>query len=236
MWKLPSFMLILLAFGTSAAPAASFECDGLPTSPALARVVTKQARLNFVAGPGKRTPACPSAESTCKLRAYVVPGDEVLVNATEQPYVCASFKASNGTETRGLLPRTALEVAPLGPASAEKWVGTWRRQEGLIEISRDKDQLKVSGNATYGGHDPQRVRRGAINTGELEGSGSPKGQLLAIGYDPDRSAFPPTDSAALDDCAARLQLFGRYLVAEDNGKCGGLNVSFTGIYVRADRR
>jgi hypothetical protein len=77
-----------------------------------------------------------------------------------------------------------------------------------------------------------RVRRGAVNTGELAGSGKPRGQALAIGYDPDRSGFPPADDAAAD-CAAQLQLFGRYLMVRDNNKCGGMNVSFTGLYVRA---
>jgi hypothetical protein len=74
--------------------------------------------------------------------------------------------------------------------------------------------------------------RGAINTGELNGSGKPRGQVLAIGYDPDRSAFPPSEHDAPDICAAQLELHGRYLMVEDNGRCGGLNVSFTGLYVR----
>jgi hypothetical protein len=70
------------------------------------------------------------------------------------------------------------------------------------------------------------------NTGELTGSGKPRGQVLAIGYDPDRSAFPPSEHEAPDICAAQLELHGRYLMVEDNGRCGGLNVSFTGLYVR----
>jgi len=58
------------------------------------------------------------------------------------------------------------------------------------------------------------------------------GQTLAIGYDPDRSTFPRPSAEAPDGCAARLSLYGRYLMAEDNGVCGGLNVNFTGLYVR----
>lgn len=61
----------------------------------------------------------------------------------------------------------------------------------------------------------------------------PRGQVLAIGYDPDRSGFPPARDAASDGCAAQLQLFDRYLMVKDNGKCGGVNVSFTRLYVRA---
>lgn len=35
-----------------------------------------------------------------------------------------------------------------------------------------------------------------------------------------------------DACQARLRLYGRYLVAEDNRQCGGMNVSFFGTYIR----
>ena len=52
---------------------------------ALALVVAKDARFHFIAGKSERTPACPSGESACRLRAYVMPGDEVLVDPTEGP-------------------------------------------------------------------------------------------------------------------------------------------------------
>ena len=71
-----------------------------------------------------------------------------------------------------------------------------------------------------------------MHVGELEGKGRPQGQMLAIGFDPDRSTFPPASGAPPDTCAAKLELYGRYLVVEDNGGCGGLNVSFTGTYAR----
>src|SRR5262245_36611730 len=94
------------------------------------------------------------------------------------------------------------------------------------------DEAEVLGNAMWGSYDRQRVRRGAVHVGELSGKGRPRGQTLAIGYDPDRSGFPPAKDEARDSCAAKLELYGRYLVVEDDGTCGGLNVSFTGIYVR----
>jgi hypothetical protein len=80
---------------------------------ALARAVAKDARLHFIAGKSERTPACPSAESACRLRAYVMPGDEVLVDPIEGPYLCAFFKSQAGTETRGWLPRAALQFDQL---------------------------------------------------------------------------------------------------------------------------
>jgi hypothetical protein len=71
-------------------------------------------------------------------------------------------------------------------------------------------------------------RSGAVNTGEISGGGEPRDGALAIGY-ANGSAPPPPGGP---DCAARLRLLGRYLVVEDNGACGGMNVSFSGIYVR----
>jgi hypothetical protein len=92
------------------------------------------------------------------------------------------------------------------------------------------------GSATWGSGDPQRIKRGAVHTGELEGAFRPRSRVLAISYDPDRSGFPPAEDAASEVCAAKLELVGRYLVVEDNGRCGGVNVSFNGLYVRADSK
>jgi hypothetical protein len=225
---LPAIFLICLAVAAHADPVG---CE--LNKVALARVVTKDARLNFIAGRSERTPACPSAESACRLKAYLVPADEVLVDAADGAYVCAVFKSQGGTETRGWLPRAALQIAPPEPAPARQWDGKWERdREAQIVIKSHQDEVEVSGNAMWGSYDRQRVKRGAVHVGELNGKGRPRGHTLAIGYDPDRSGFPPAKDAAPDSCAAKLELYGRYLVVEDDGLCGGLNVSFTGIYVR----
>jgi hypothetical protein len=155
------------------------------------------------------------------------------VDASDGPYVCAVFKSQAGTETRGWLPRAALQIVPPEPAPARQWDGKWERdRDAQIVIKSNQDEVEVSGNAIWGSHDPQRVRRGAIHVGELSGKGRPRGHSLAIGYDPDRSGFPPAKDEARDGCAAKLELYGRYLMVEDDGGCGGINVSFTGIYVQ----
>jgi len=210
--------------------AAECELDNI----ALARVVTKQARLNFVAAGSEQAPTCPSAEATCRRSAYLVPGDEVLTGAADGSYVCALFKSQGRAETTGFLPRMALEMVPPGPAPAQQWDGIWRRdRDTQIVVKSHHDDVEVSGSAVWGSHDPQRVRRGGIHSGELNGKSKPRGHTVAIGYDPERSSFPPAPNEAPDACAAKLELLGRYLMVEDNGGCGGLNVSFTGVYVRA---
>jgi hypothetical protein len=222
---------IVLACSLAAAHADPVGCE--QNDVALARVVASEARVNFIAGRSERTPACPSAESGCRLRAYLVPGDEVLVDPTDGPYVCTLFKSQGGTETRGWLPRAAVQIARPEPAPLRQWDGKWRRdRDAQIVIKSSQDELEVSGDAMWGSRDPQRVKRGAVHVGELSGKGKPRGQMLALGWDPDGSTFSRPKDQAPDDCAAKLDLYGRYLVVEDNGGCGGLNVSFTGIYVR----
>jgi hypothetical protein len=190
---------IVLACAVAAAHADPVGCE--QNNVALARVVASEARVNFIAGRSERTPACPSAERGCRLRAYLVPGDEVLVDTADGPYVCTFFKSKGGTETRGWLPRAAVQIARSEPAALRS-------------------------------RDPQRVKRGGVHVGELSGRGRPRGQMLALGWDPDRAGFPRSKDQAPDSCAAKLDLYGRYLVVEDNRGCGGSNVSFTGIYVR----
>ena len=226
--------LALIGISTDAARA---DCALSEKNIALARVVSKEAKLYFISGPRKGAPECPSAASACRQKAYVVPGDEILTNATDDPYACARYKSQSLVETVGYLPRAALEIVSSEQPSIEKWKGTWRRDsEAEIVLKSDSDEVTVSGNATWGGSDPRRVKRGAVNTGELEGTFKPRGQVLAIGYDPDRSGFPPAEDAAPDICAAKLELYGRYLMVEDNGRCGGLNVSFSGLYVRTNSK
>jgi hypothetical protein len=227
-FPLPTIFFICYAVAAHADPV---DCE--LNKVALARVVQKDARLNFIAGHSERTPACPSAESACRLRAYLVPGDEVLVDTADGPYVCTFFKSQAGSESRGWLPRAALQIASPAPAPAQNWDGKWHRdQEAQIVIKSEQNEVEVAGHAIWGENDPQRVKRGSVHEGALEGKGRPRGQTLAIGYDPNRSDFLPAPDQAPDGCAAKLELYGRYLKVEDNGACGGINVSFSGIYVR----
>jgi len=225
-----AIFVLFLAISLDAARA---ECVPSENNVALARVITEEAKLYFVSGSRKQAPQCPSAATACRMKAYLVPGDEILINVADDPYVCARFKSQSLAETIGYLPRAALELVASEHPSIEKWDGTWRRDpEAEIVLKSGADEVTVSGNATWGGSDPQRVKRGAVHVGELEGTGRPRGRVLAVGYDPDRSVFPPDRGAAEDGCAAKLELYGRYLIVGDNGRCGGVNVSFNGVYVR----
>jgi hypothetical protein len=39
--------------------------------------------------------------------------------------------------------------------------------------------------------------------------------------------------ASQDSCVVDMTLIGTYIVARDNGKCGGMNVRFGGIWQKA---
>jgi hypothetical protein len=231
----PVLSAICGGFLTVQTHAESTDCE--LNNIALGRVITTEPTLHFMAGPSKHGPSCPSAEAACKLKAYLVPGDEVLVGAADGPYVCASFKSDAFVQTTGWLPRAALQLTPPEAPSVRQWDGKWRADADTeIVVKSHGNEVMVSGTASWGGSDPERVKSGAVHTGEIDGKGKPQGHILAIGYDPDKSGFPPPEAAAPDVCAARLNLYGRYLMVEDNGKCGGLNVSFTGLYVRVSQK
>ena len=105
-----------------------------------------------------------------------------------------------------------------------------RDDEASITIKLEGAALTVSGQATWGAHDPERVKRGGVNTGDIDTVATPRGSLIAIGSGYDGANSP--DISNVDDCRARLRLFGPYLAVEDNTACGGMNVTFAGVYSR----
>lgn len=120
------------------------------------------------------------------------------------------------------------------------WIGEWSAgAEQDIAISRDTNaMLKVEGFASWGASDPERVKIGAVNIGEFSVS-VPEDW---IGPDNDTMAFvarvdgtaAPYEQADQYDCALILRLKGDHLHVEDNMMCGGHNVTFNGVYQRAD--
>ena len=244
--------VLLLVAGGMASPALAQksvldegQCPGvLPygeASPiALMRVSATSPRVQFIESRSKTKPQCPSDAAACQRKAFVVPEDEVLVLPSRDGFACTSFiapgaKKVKGTfpETHGYLPAGALTPVRMEFPATAAWLGTWTRSaEAEITILPGmRGQLMVKGEATFGALDPGRIKRGAVNMGELEGHTAPRGNMLALGegYDGTKALYDDTDRS---DCKARLRLYGRYLVVEDNLGCGGMNVSFSGIYVR----
>jgi hypothetical protein len=65
---------IFIAFLGISVDVAGADCVLSEKNIALARVVTKEAKLYFVSGARKQATECPSAANACRLKAYLVPG------------------------------------------------------------------------------------------------------------------------------------------------------------------
>ena len=217
-------------------------CYGVPTlgvdagvTPSLA-IVKPGDRARFVKG--SEQAGCPSASAACAARGFVVGGDPVVVSATAGDYACVSFTGPGpkAVSTSGFLPRARLGAPPQQPQlnASTAWAGTWQSgDEQTITIQAKPDgRIVIEGDATWGGHDPDRVKRGAVNAGNISAEVTIADGVAAFTMDGD-GATKPFDVKLPDDsgvCRVKLWRLGPYLVAADNLGCGGMNVTFTGVY------
>ena len=115
------------------------------------------------------------------------------------------------------------------------WIGTWTGgPEQEITITQGANGgLAVEGYATYGAEDPESAAMGAINVGGFAGN-IPADWIednnVTIASTGDE--IIPTSEAGQYDCWVDMTLKGEVLEVDDNGQCGGLNVSFIGTYTR----
>ena len=180
----------------------------------------------IVGAPKVYLKSCPPGDAGCAeplKPPYVIPGDEVIVGARAGNAVCIA-KPNRLGDTAGWVTEYDVELLPAPPAPVSAWVGHWRQAGGdTIDLALKGGALAVSGAACWPSCDtpPGKLPYGP-NVGELAGDATPAGGQLAIG--------------SPDDCRAELWLVGPYLVVFDNLGCGGLNVTFTGVYQRADAR
>ena len=118
-------MLSLLAAGTvSAVEPMSCRNGGFMSRPEL----VSAGRIIDAAGPRVHLynddEGCPEAE-TCRQKAYLVPGDEVLVAQRDGAWVCVWYFGKR-REYVGWLPAGTVAFAPKTTPALEDWVGTWK--------------------------------------------------------------------------------------------------------------
>jgi hypothetical protein len=245
MRRLAFFALLLFPFAPALAQEAGCYTGPLQIgekSPLrLMRVAANTPRVNFIEEKSEKKPACPALTDACKRKAFLLAGDEVIAGPVQGNLVCVTYiapkpKRVNGrfAETSGFLPAAALEPAGNPRPKPGDFAFNWLRPDGeaAIEISLNTtDTLRIKGEATFGAYDPVRVKRGGVNLGELMAEeAAVRGNAVAMGEGYTTPTNPPSTDAY--ECQARLRLYGRYLVVEDNLQCGGMNVSFIGIYIR----
>jgi hypothetical protein len=215
--------LLLCALGASATAGAQERfCAGTSFAEGLTigRIKPDAGRVFFRKN-GDRKDACPSADAGCQDKAYLVAGDLVAMGARWRGFICVDFGAG-GKDRAGWLPADAVEPAPLASDPAA-WLGDWKRVEADISIEKTRDGLKATGEATFGAQDPDKARRGAIHFGSFSGPLLLKdGQATLV------------DSSDISACNLRLARAGDVLFVRDNMNCGGVNVSFSGLYRRGD--
>ncbi|PEQ14103.1 hypothetical protein B2G71_00305 [Novosphingobium sp. PC22D] len=161
---------------------------------------------------------CPWKGDACRARAYVVPGDVVIINRTRDGFACA-FYPSSGGGTAGWIDSRRVELLP-APASPPlaAWLGTWSSEGNpTVRFERKLDTLHVSGEAFWPSPAPTSDYP-SIHIGEIAGEVQVSGRL---GHYADDAM-----------CEVRFTLLGDYLIAGDNRQCGGVNVSFSAVYRR----
>ncbi|WP_375382086.1 hypothetical protein [uncultured Sphingomonas sp.] len=129
---------------------------------------------------------------------------------------------SRARETTGWVDtdRLALDAAASHPALSA-WVGDWYMDDDHIRLTRaTQGRLRVDGDAYWPGAHPAD-RPSGPNVGNLEGT---------FAVNADRLDYSNGNDSY--DCRATLRLLGDYLLVEDDGNCGGMNVRFTGTYRR----
>jgi hypothetical protein len=191
---------------------------------AVAKVVGSS-RIYFVKGAGENA-SCPSEAASCREPSYLVPGDLVLSGRTEANFVCAAYQSPSAHEqdwTKGWLPASALlAVAATSAPTLSDWIGDWTHPGGEITISRgDGRRLKITGLQTY-----QATLN--VHTGDIAAEVEPANGVIAFADD-GGTAF---DKADKGQCIVRMQRVGAFLAVEDNQNCGGVMVTFTGLYRR----
>jgi hypothetical protein len=169
---------------------------------------------------------CP--KEICRRDDFLVPGDELVVSAVAGDWACVFHVVPDPKDDRvaqanvGWVAMAFLHIAePNRKPVLKDWLGTWayrtesRDQNAHLELRVGKvpGTLSVDGVALgYGGESP--------NLGMVEESVIPRqnGVLLKSG-----------------PCQIRMVLLGGWLVAGDNLKWGGMNVTFNGVYRRVQK-
>lgn len=160
---------------------------------------------------------CP-VSATCRRKAFVIGGDELIVNRSYQGYSCAWYTFKNGQPTVGWVKTSDLAFPAIKyDFSRRAWLGEWTYAENQIEFTDNKlaGFLNITGNAIWKGIGDN------VHVGEIDGR-----------YEPKNGVIDYSDGDDEYDCKATLRLLGSYLIVSDNMKCGGANVSFSGVYTR----
>jgi len=161
---------------------------------------------------------CPAETQKCRGTTVLAPGAIVLSGHRHGAFVCAFDPAHDDA---GYLETARLKPLPVDAAPPLKaWAGRWSYGDDTIRLTAKGATLTVDGQAYWpSAHPSARQFPGGPNLGDLSGTATPKGNAVTF-----------ADASDPQACSATLRLIGDVIVATDNGACGGMNVSFSGVY------
>ncbi len=160
---------------------------------------------------------CGASGPACGGRPYIVPGDVVVTGLMAGQYVYALFH-SKTTESAGFLLRSELAWKPVVAAMPHSaWIGTWRDGDDEITLRAAGAALAVTGYAFWPSAAPSEYQP-SPHVGEVSETARPVSNTVVFA------------GKCVNNCLVLLTLLPPYLLARDNRQCGGMNVSFTGVY------
>lgn len=169
---------------------------------------------------------CPNDTPACRTKTYVLPGDTVIVGAAFGAYRCIFYRSQKDPAgSAGYVPESRLGILPKADVSEKDWLGEWRMGDDFIKLRKTRDgKLSAAGEAYWPSANPSpKERPGGPNIGEMSGTASPMGAQVTFAADD-------------DVCRVSLTLLPPFLLAKDNGSCGGANVTFSGVYLQPAAR
>ena len=152
-------------------------------------------------------------DTNSKLAETIKAGDPVVVNRLEGDWTCGYFVTRKGA-SQGWVRSRDMRVLDVDPRPAPAaWVGTWVQGDNRIRIQNSKvpGKLALTGEAYWHGFGDN------VHSGEFAGEAGPVGNHLHLED---------------DSCKIDLALIGKYLLANDNNMCGGMNVRFWSVWKR----
>ena len=216
----------MLAAACGSASAASVDQDAAPPTcnpfnvgGASALEGVKQARLGHVTPGAVIRPtfvpdqACTPAKVRAKLCASKVrPGTTGLLIQRYPSWACVLLPGKGKIATQaGWIPESRWSEDPSPPTGF--WVGIWQNEYAKITVSSVQGHLHIVGNAIW--QEPM-----GPHFGEFEVDATADGDLISLAAQPGLAIT----------CELRLRRVGEYLFAQDNHECGGMNVTFDGLY------
>lgn len=201
------FAMVTIAYGQSE-PVEACSSAGF----ALTRGQTPKVAEVAAKGSAQAWLACNSPRGCVSI--HVDTGSPVQIYRVQGPWTCGYEEDSHGG---GPVWFRTIDLRPVSynlhpPLTA--WLGTWSGGEDrvIIRKSQDGSHLFVRGNATWHG------------LGDDEHFGSLRGEITPHG---NHAEF------AEGGCKVDMTLLGKFILANDNGQCGGMNVRFGGFWKRA---